>query len=464
MEKGEITAGLADFIERQEISGIPADVLQKANLLITDFLGVTVGGSKEESARIAQDMIRQQSVGGGATIIGTDMESHPAWSALANGISGHVLDFDDVSQPMYGHPTVAVLPACLAVSEWLGASGKAALEAYIIGLEVAVKLGYVLNPVHYEKGWHATCTLGTMGATVAAAKLLGLSAEKLRSALALAASQACGLQRNFGTMTKSFHAGRASENGVIAALLASKGWTGDQAIMDGPRGFLGIFGACSVEGEETAMFSGKLGNPFDIEDPGIILKKYPSCAFTHPGIDAALEITQRPQYDARKIERVEAYLHDLADQILNHREPVTGLEAKFSIEGCLALALLDGHVSGKSFHDKKVKTDSIQSMIARVERKVDNCGDSTEPKGFGPTTVKVYLGGGSVLEARVEKARGSPENPLTPTEVREKYIDCCTGILPEKAIEASLSLLNNMEDLDDIRKLMQCFQVKSEPH
>ncbi|MFO7970965.1 MAG: MmgE/PrpD family protein, partial [Desulfobacterales bacterium] len=369
-----------------------------------------------------------------------------------------------VSQPMYGHPTVAVLPACLAVSEWIGASGRAALEAYIIGLEVAVKLGYIINPAHYEKGWHATCTLGTMGAAVAGAKLLGLNGEKLRNALALAASQACGLQRNFGTMTKSFHAGRASENGVIAAFLASKGWTGDQAIMDGPRGFLNIFGGPRVEDEVTAGFLEKLGNPFDIEDPGIILKKYPSCAFTHPGIDAALEITQMSQYDARKIERVEAYLHDLADQILNHRKPVTGLEAKFSIEGSLALALLDGYVSSKSFHDEKVQTDSIQSMIARVVRKVDSCGASTEPKGFGPTTVKVYFGGGNVLEATVEKAKGTPENPLAPNEVREKYIDCCTGILPEKAIEASLSLLKNMEDLDDIRKLMQCFQVKSEPH
>jgi len=456
MKKGEMTSSLANFIERAEISQIPEVVVQKAKILVSDFLGVSVAGSLEGPAGIVQEMIREQGMKSGVTIIGTGLTCHPTWASLANGISGHVLDYDDVSQPMYGHPTVAVLPACLAVGEFLGANGLAILESYIIGMEVAVKLAHGMNPAHYEKGWHSTCTLGSMGSTAAAAKLLGLKGERLRSALALGASQAGGLQRNFGTMTKSFHAGRAAENGVLAALLARKGWTGDQAILDSPRGFFRMFGG--PDREESKSFLEKLGRPFDIERPGIILKKYPSCAFSHPVVDAALDITRAPRYDPGDVDRVEGHIHGLADQILIHHDPKTGLEAKFSMEACIAIALVDGKVNRKSFCDKRVLSSDVRAMMTRVNRKIyTNRGNA--PKGFGPAAVKVYLRGGEVLEARVEKARGNPENPLNPIEIQEKYMDCCSGVLPERAIERSLSLFENLESLENVRELMDCFRV-----
>ncbi|MBW1783855.1 MAG: MmgE/PrpD family protein [Deltaproteobacteria bacterium] len=456
METGKMTSSLADFIERAEMSQIPKVVVQKAKLLVSDFLGVSVAGSVEGPAKIIHEMIDDQGIKSGVTIIGTGLISHPTWASLANGISGHILDYDDVSQPMYGHPTVAVLSACLAVGEFLGANGMAILESYIIGLEVAVKLAYGMNPAHYEKGWHSTCTLGSMGATAAAAKLLGLKGQQLRSALAIGASQAGGLQLNFGTMTKSFHAGRAAENGVLAALLARKGWTGDQAILDSSRGFFRIFGG--PDGEEHTRFLEKLGRPFDIEQPGIILKKYPSCAFSHPVVDAALEITRAPRYDPRDVDRVEGHIHALADQILIHHHPTTGLEAKFSMEACIAIALLDGKVNSKSFCDERVRRSDIQTMMTRIKRKVHtNKGDG--PKGFGPATVRVYLRGGDILEARVEKAKGDPENPLDSHEIREKYMDCCSGVLPEGSIETSLSLLQGLERLENVRELMACFRV-----
>lgn len=456
MDTREITAQMATFIEKTRISEIPGPVVQKAKQLVTDLLGVATAGSGEKPARIIQGFIVEQNARGSATIIGTDQRSHPAASSLANGISGHVLDYDDVSEPMYGHPTVAVLPACLALGEELDVSGKALLESYIIGLEVTVKLSYGMNPAHYEHGWHSTCTLGSMGAAAAAAKLLGLTGEQLRTALALAASQAGGLQQNFGTMIKSFHSGRAAENGVLAALLAQRGWTGDQNILEAPLGFFHLF--CGPGHYDAERCVDSLGKPFEIDRPGIILKKYPSCAFSHPIIDAALVITQDPQYNVSKVERVEGRIHSLADQILIHRNPQTGLEAKFSMEACIALALLDGRVNTKSFTERRLVNKDFKEMLKRVQRVV-TAGDKKGPQGFGPAEVRVVLKGGDMMEARVEKAKGNPENPMTGEEIREKYLDCCSDVLSQRSIEKSLSLLQDLDALDGIRPLMDCFRI-----
>lgn len=456
MDTREITAQLAAFIERTRISEMPGSVVQKAKLLVTDLLGVAAAGSREKPARIIQSFIEEQKPRGSATIIGTDKRSHPAASSLANGISGHVLDYDDVSEPMYGHPTVAVLPACLALGEELDVSGKDMLESYIIGLEVTVKLSYGMNPAHYEHGWHSTCTLGSMGAAAASAKLLGLTGEQLRTALALAASQAGGLQQNFGTMIKPFHSGRAAENGVLAALLAQRGWTGDQNILEAPLGFFHLF--CGPGHYDAESCVNSLGKPFEIDQPGIILKKYPSCAFSHPAIDAALIITQNPQYDISKLERVEGHIHSLADQILIHRNPKTGLEAKFSMEACVALALLDGRVNTKSFTERKLANKDFKKILNRVQRIV-TASDTKGPRGFGPAEVRVLVKGGDIRQARVDKAKGTPENPMTGEEIREKYLDCCSGVLSQQSIEESLSLLQNLDGLDGIRPLMNCFRI-----
>jgi 2-methylcitrate dehydratase PrpD len=335
-------------------------------------------------------------------------------------------------------------------------SGRSLLESYIIGVEVTVKLAHGMNPAHYKWGWHSTCTLGSIGSAAAASHLLDLRGAKMRTALALAASQAGGLQQNFGTMTKPFHAGRASENGVLAALLAREEWTADQNILEAPLGFFNLF--CGPGHYEAEKVIDRLGKPFDIESPGIILKKFPSCAFSHPVIDAALSITQDPKYDPAKVERVEGHIHELADQILIHRAANTGLEAKFSMEACLALALVDRNVSMKSFVDEKVRSKEVRNMMARIERKIMPKSEKG-PVEFGPATVKVFLKDGTVLEDSVGKARGNPENPMSLQEIQAKYRECCSEVLSENSIEQSLSILENLENLESIHGLMECFQT-----
>jgi 2-methylcitrate dehydratase PrpD len=456
METREITAEVSAFIEKCLIEQMPPNVIQTAKLLVTDLLGVATGGSKERSARIIQELIKEYGIEGDATVIGSATKSNPIWSSLANGISGHVLDFDDVSQPMYGHPTVAVLPAALAVGEAEDVDGRALLEAYIIGVEIAAKLSYGMNPPHYEHGWHSTCTLGSLGAAAASAKILGLKGEQLRSCLAIAASQASGLQQNFGTMTKPFHAGKAAENGVLAATLAKKGWTGDQNILEAPLGFFHLF--CGPENYDAEKVVDQLGKSFEMEQPGIILKKYPSCAFSHPAIDAALAITQNPDYRPDEIELIEGQIHELADQILIHRHPQTGLEAKFSAEACVALALLDQKVDMNSFADDKIKSNEFREMMGRVKRQIAS-ENQEGPEEFGPARVRVVLKNGKALEASVKKAKGNPENPMSPEEIQEKYRACCVDVLPETGIEKSISLLQSLEDLEKLSKLMECYRV-----
>ena len=257
-------------------------------------------------------------------------------------------------------------------------------------------------------------------------------------------------------MIKPFHAGRAAENGVMAGLLAEKGWTGDQNILEAPLGYFNLF--CGPGNWDAEKVVDKLGNPFDIESPGIILKKFPSCAFSHPVVDAALLIAQDPKYDPTEIDRVEGQIHELTNQILIHRNPKTGLEAKFSMEACVALALVDRRVSMKSFMDDKVLSKDVQDMVPRIHRKiVPSTGEG--PSEFGPATVKVFLKGGDVLEASVGKAKGNPENPMSRQEVQEKYMECCSGVLPQGSIKKSLSLLEKLEKLESVRELMNCFQV-----
>lgn len=242
----------------------------------------------------------------------------------------------------------------------------------------------------------------------------------------------------------------------MAAILAGKGWTGDQNILESRLGFFRIFcGEGCYDGEKVVD---RLGRPFDIEKPGIILKKYPSCAFSHPAVDAALIISQDPAYESSDVERVEGLIHTLADQILIHRRPQTGLEAKFSLEGCVSLALLDGRLNTSSFSDERVRGRDMTDFMSRVERKVVNV-DGELAKEFGPATVKVFLKGGTVLEATVQKARGNPENPMSLREIEEKYVDCCSGILSPDAIERSLAMLHELDRLERIRTLTECFRV-----
>src|SRR5499427_6203163 len=294
------TSHLAEFVTKSRWEDCPAEAVEAARRAILDCLGVMLAGSVEPAARLVTDVARAEGGSPLATVVGTPLRTGAVWAALANGTAAHALDFDDTNFAMMGHPSAPVLAAALAAGELTLADGRALVHAFLLGFEVETTMAAVMNPTHYEKGFHATGTLGTMGAAAAAGRLLGLDPGQTRAALALAASQASGLKENFGTMTKPFHAGHAARSGVLSALMAREGWTASEHAIEGAQGFLNVLGAGKRALEPLAT----LGTPWKILTTGVAVKPYPSCACTHSIIDSTLEIRRTHDVRPEQIEEV----------------------------------------------------------------------------------------------------------------------------------------------------------------
>src|SRR5215472_16756351 len=237
------TRDVAAWVAAASFEAMPAEVIDRARAGVIDTVGVILAGRDEPVTRIAAELVAEDGAAPVASHLGTTLMTSPEAAALLNGVAGHALDYDDVSASLTGHPSVVVLPAALAAAELMGASGAALLAAYVAGVEVTAKLGLAIGPAHYRMGWHATSTLGTLGAAMAAGTLLRLDAERLTNALAIAVSMASGSRQNFGTMTKPLHAGHAARCGVAAARLAGRGLTGDPTALEAPFGLFALMSA-----------------------------------------------------------------------------------------------------------------------------------------------------------------------------------------------------------------------------
>jgi 2-methylcitrate dehydratase PrpD len=449
-----LTEKIAGFVADTRFEDIPERCIEIAERQIIDYVGVNIAGSVDRSSEILREFVLENGTRGECTILGTSTKVSAGCAALVNGMQSHCLDYDDVNQSMYGHPTTAILPALFAVAERNNYGGKELLEAYILGVEVAAKIGTIINPMHYELGWHATSTLGSIGAAVGVAKILDFKKGEIQKTLGLAASLAGGLSKNFGTMTKPLHAGTAAENGVKTALLVKKGWTADPYILDSASGFYRAFSGgfeCFPEKIEPL-----LGNPFDMVSPGIIVKKYPSCAFTHPAIDAVLELTTDISVSADDIEQIIVGINKTASKILAYRSATTDLEAKFSIEYCVASALLRRSCALAHFTVENVLKDDVQRTIQKVSRVLIPTVPGIE-NIFGPSDVLITCKNGKQYRKRVEIAKGDPRKPLSDEEVFDKYKDCLSCLYDDKIIEKSYRIIRGMRSLAHIGDLLQFF-------
>jgi 2-methylcitrate dehydratase PrpD len=276
----DAVAVVADFIATARV---PADARARAGMAFRDTLGVMLAGAAEPAARIAQAMAAEEGRGA-CSVIGTGVQTSAGQAALANGVAAHALDYDDMCFVSLAHPSCALVPALLAAGELMHASPVALQDAYVVGFEVECRLGEVMNPRHYDqRGWHCTSSIGTVGAAAAAARVLGLEADATRHALGIAASSACGLKENIGTMVKPLHAGLAARNGLLAAQLAQRGFTASAQALDGPQGYLH---AMDSERPTLEPAVASLGARWEIIATGVTVKLYPSCAATHPPLDA----------------------------------------------------------------------------------------------------------------------------------------------------------------------------------
>jgi 2-methylcitrate dehydratase PrpD len=436
------TESLATFISETRLDDIPQEVLQKSKWPIIDNLAAMLAGYPEIGKKIVDftDELGGRPV---STIVGAGLKTSAPLAAFANGTLSHALDYDDLNENMGGHPTGPVLAAILAVGEMLKSSGEELLLAYILGIETETKVGKCLIKTLYRSGWHPTAILGTLGATAACCKLLGVDTYKTVMALGIAGSLASGLKQNFGTSTKPLHVGQAAKNGVMAALLARKGWVADPNILEGPIGYCRMF--CGQDNYDLKDLSASLGRPWEIADPGIKLKKYPCCGSIHPALDAMFELLGNMDLETIQIKKISCSVHPSKGHILVHPRPNTGLEAKFSTEYCLAAAILDDKVSLEQFKDEKISRNRIQALLPLVY----TVTDETIPE-WG-SMVRVETMDGQIF---MQNCNTFPKIE-TWKKLSEKFLDCAEPVLGNRCSQKVLAMIQDLEGIPKISVLME---------
>jgi 2-methylcitrate dehydratase PrpD len=442
------TALLAEFITKSRFEDCPDAAREAARRAILDCLGVMIAGAIEPPARILQQVAQGEGGTPRCTVVGTGRRTGAVWAALCNGTAAHALDFDDTNFALMGHPSAPVLAAVLAAGELALADGRAALHAFLLGFEVETTVAEVINPAHYAHGWHATCTLGTLGAAAAAARLLGLDAGQARNALALAASQSSGLKENFGTMTKPFHAGHAARSGILSALMAREGWTASEHALEGPQGFFHVLGAGRLALEPLAT----LGAPWKITTTGIAVKPYPSCACTHSIIDSALELRRVQGVRPEEVDEITVAVAAGVPRILIHSRPRTGLEAKFSAEFAAAAALAEGRVGIATFQDDRAQAPAIRRLMERVRVTVDPDIPGDQERHMW-TRLTVRCRDGRSVSIGPRPVPGHPGHPLSLDTLREKFTECAGLVLPADRVDSVRQMVEALDTCPDLRSL-----------
>jgi len=416
-----LTKQAADFASAIKVADIPARGLEAATIGIADCVGVMIAGAGEEPVRIVAATVPAASGDDTAPEIPADRKLSAADAALVNGVAAHVLDYDDVA--LSGHPSTVFVPALLAEGFALDRGGDDFLAAYVAGYEIWALLEALEPGPFHDRGFHPTAVLGTVGTAAACARLHRLDAGKTAHAIAIGASLASGLVANFGTMTKSFHAGRAAQSGVIAARLASRGFTGATDVLEHRTGFMRAHSPSSapeLDGDDAA-----LGRHWRIPESGINVKRYPTCYATHRSIDAMLDLVQQYDLKPQDVKEIRVRTGTVQRLMLRNRNPQTGLEAKFSMEFALAAALVARHVGLSELTDAFVRSPEVAASFAKLDCTV------TEEKAdldFAPDDrVSVVLTNGKVIEHEpVTDAKGSWRRPMSRGELEEKFIDCAT--------------------------------------
>lgn len=418
-----LARAIAEFINEAQV---PKDVRAAAHVAIVDCIGCILAGAATATTQTLVKALGKTS--GPATLLGLGATASIREAALINGTAAHALDYDDVNWSLYGHPSVAILPALLAVAETENIAYEDLLDAYAVGVEVAGKMGRWANPALYARGWHATGTVGVLGAAAGVARLMKLSPAQATAAVATAASMPTGVRENFGTMVKPLHAGRAAEAGVLAGTLARAGFTSSEKALDGRFGF---FNVLTTERQPTAAdATAELGQPWDCLSPGIALKRYASCGATHCALDAVLDLRADLGFSGSDIAGIHCSADPFALRVLIYDKPRTGLEGKFSMQFCLALAALEGQPNLGHFTDEWARNPAIVDLVPRVIVE-DRADLAMERNDAVPAEVEIRLKDGRRESRQVRVPSGDPRKPMDEATRRSKFLDCVSQILPD---------------------------------
>jgi 2-methylcitrate dehydratase PrpD len=453
-----LTDYVGKFVATTKYEDIPTEVIELGKKSILDGLGLALAGSKAQTGALCRQYLENLGVSDGkSTIIGSARKTSPRFAAFVNGVSIHADDFDDTQlavakDRVYGllvHPTVPVLPAALALAERGGTSGKELMLAYHLGVEVECKIAEAISPRHYQDGFHSTGTCGPFGSAAACAKLLHFDLSKTLNVFGLAASQSGGLRENFGTMTKPFQAGHAAESGLESAELVALGWSAAEQILEADRGFFHAFGGSY----DPSAIMGRLGKPWTFVSPGVSLKPYPSGSLAHPAMTELARLIETNNIQAAQVEKVDVGANHNMTTTLLHHQPKTGLEAKFSMEFCMAILLLERKAGLGEFADKVVQRADVQEMIRKVNYYVD---PEAESAGYDKMTslLKIHLKDGRVITGRADFGKGSPANPMTFKEAATKFRGCAEfAEWPKAKTEKIIAYVSALDAVPDVSTL-----------
>ncbi|HYC44146.1 MAG TPA: MmgE/PrpD family protein [Burkholderiales bacterium] len=442
----DTTHRLARFIVSSRYEDIPADVRHEASRAFLNALGCAIGSARHETVERALAAVQPFSGTPQATLWGRSERLDAINAALMNGISTHVLDFDDTHQRAV-HPTAPVLPALLAYSEWRPVSGRELVHAFVLGVEAEIRIGLSVFPEHYDIGWHITGTAGTFGAAAAVGKLIGLDEQRMTWTLGIAATQAAGLREMFGSMCKSLHPGNAARNGLTAALLAAQGFTSSERAIEAPRGFANV---ASTKFEPGVIIEG-LGQSYELSRN--MYKPYACGLVVHAAIDACIQLKREHALEPAMIERVELTVGPLVPELCGKRDPRDGLEGKFSVYHAAAAALTYGAAGEAQFADDVVRNPAVIALRDRVSAAADPAMRKLEARAT------IRLRDGTVLESHVEHALGTVERPMSDRDLEDKFRGLTEDVLSAAQSAKIIELCWGVESLNDAGELSRATAV-----
>lgn len=434
------TKRLASFVADTELSDVPRDSQERSKEAIRDFVGVALFGSQHEVGNKVHSYVQSHHPGDDATVLGRGTASGTG-AALANGSFGHAIDYDDTFESIVIHPTSPIFSAALAATDLVDASGAELLAGYAIGVETAYRIGHSTDPSHYKNGWHSTGTIGSIGAAAASSSVMGLTTEAVQRALGIVASGSSALKKNFGTMTKPLHAGHAAEVGLRAAILADEAFTADPDILEEDLGYGNVM---TPGGEYTAStITDGLGEVWNVTDIGF--KPYPSGVITHAAMDAMRSLVRQKELTPDDVETVRVALDDAASEMLIHADPDDALQAKFSIEFCLAAILREGDAGVHEFTDEYVQQPETKRAVSLIEREFEPNLLGGDYAGYG-ARVTVTTVDGNELQEEIKYAPGSPNNPIGEERLREKFFECTETVMDREKAERMADSIESLEE------------------
>jgi 2-methylcitrate dehydratase PrpD len=444
-----VTQALARYVATAKAESLPAPVRKEAARAFVNWTGCAIGGSHHETLDLALAALAPFSGPPTASVLGRSERLDPLHAALMNGISSHVFDFDDTHLRTVIHPAGPVASALLAFAEYRPVSGLDFVNAFVLGVEVECRIGNAVFPEHYDVGWHITGTTGVFGAAAAIGRVLGLDERRMSWALGLAATQPVGLREMFGTMTKSFHPGRAAQNGLTAALLAERGFTSSEHALEAKRGWANVL---SVARNYDFITQG-LGERYELLVD--TYKPFACGIVIHPTIDGCIQLRNAEGLTAERIRSVKLRVHPLVLELTGKVVPKTGLEGKFSVYHAAAVALLEGAGGEPQFSDRAVNDPAVVALRERVSAEIDPGIAADE------AYVTIALSDGRILEMHVEHAIGSLARPMTDAGLDAKFRDLADPILGAEQAQRVLALCWDIGQLESAALVAQAARLES---